>query len=83
MAATEPARPDPLRHDQLMDEERNKTEEMRIVQADREREERRRAEDEPTDPGTATHARRADKAAYLRSKLGERAESERRAAEEG
>jgi hypothetical protein len=65
-----------------MDEERNKTEEMRIVQADREREERRRAADEPTDPGTASHSRRADKAAYLRRKLEERAESERRAAEE-
>jgi hypothetical protein len=65
-----------------MEEERDKTEEMRIVQADRERNERRLAEDAPTDPGTATHERRADKAAYLKEKLAERAESERRAAEE-
>ena len=65
-----------------MEDEQSKTQEMRIQQADRERAERRLAEDEPTDPGTATHDRRADKAAYLKEKLAERAESERRVAEE-
>jgi hypothetical protein len=62
-----------------MDETRHKTEEMKAVQADRERCERHLAAEEPTDPGTATHERRADKAAYLKEKLAERAESERRA----
>jgi hypothetical protein len=65
-----------------MDEERSRTEEMRIVQANRERHEREQAAEEPTEPGTATHERRADKAAYLKRKLEERAESERRADEE-
>lgn len=65
-----------------MNEERHETEEMRIEQAKREEHERRLAEDDPTDPGTATHSRRADRAAYLKQKLAERAESERRAAEE-
>ncbi len=60
----------------------SKTQELRIQQAERESHERRLAEDEPTEPGTATHERRADKAAYLKAKLAERAESERRAAEE-
>jgi len=52
------------------------TQELRLRQAERERDEResaRRAED-PDD--TRSHARRADKAAYLREKLEERARSE-------
>jgi hypothetical protein len=65
-----------------MNEEMSKTQEMRIEQAQRETAERRLADEEPTDPGTATHQRRADKAAYLKEKLAERAESERRAEEE-
>jgi hypothetical protein len=65
-----------------MEKEPDETQELLIEQADRERAERRAAEEEPTDPGTATHDRRADKAAYLKRKLAERAESERRAAEE-
>ena len=65
-----------------MEEERTKTQEMRIHQAERETAERRLAEEEPTEPGTATHDRRADKAAYLKEKLAERAESERRAEED-
>ena len=64
-----------------MDEQRTDTHEMLTEQAERERNERRLAEGEPTDPGTATHRRRADRAAYLKEKLAERAESERKAAE--
>ena len=55
------------------------TEELRIRQAEREAEERRQAEDEPTMDGTEKHARRADKTDYLRRKLEERARSERQA----
>ena len=59
-----------------MDEE-PPTEELRLRQLDRERTERRAADetDEPED--THTHRRRADKAEYLRRKLEEREESER------
>ncbi len=57
------------------------TEELRVSQIAREREERT-AEHEAVVPDEADqHARRADKAAYLREKLEERAESERRASE--
>lgn len=53
------------------------TRELREEQADVESDERRRA-DESSDPdATETHDRRADKAAYLREKLDERARSER------
>ena len=54
-----------------------KTEEMRVLQDAREREERERAEEAERDPETASHERRADKAAYLRAKLEERARAER------
>lgn len=64
-----------------MGEETSKTREMRIEQAERERHERDLAGEEPTEQGTATHDRRADKAAYLKEKLAEREASERRAAE--
>ena len=57
----------------------DETEELEIKQADRETAERSMAEDDPTDAGTAVHDRRADKAAYLKEKLAERAESERKA----
>ena len=60
-------------------EEDPTTQELRIRQAKREREERRQAEDEPTTDGTEKHARRADKADYLKKKLEERARSERAA----
>lgn len=53
---------------------------MKLEQAEREREERLLAGREPSDEGTATHERRADKHAYLKEKLAERAESEERAA---
>lgn len=53
------------------------TEELRAVQAEREEAERERA-DEAADPREErTHSRRADRAAYLREKLDEQAESER------
>ena len=58
--------------------EHEKTEEMVIGQAEREDAERSMASDDPTEAGTAQHDRRADKAAYLKEKLAERAESERR-----
>jgi hypothetical protein len=57
------------------------TQELRAAQARRVREElelARSAEDEEEE---SQHARRADKAAYLRQKLEERAQSEREAAE--
>jgi hypothetical protein len=53
-----------------------KTEEMRIEQIQRERSEREQA-DESSEPADAkTHRRRAERAAYLKEKLDERAESE-------
>jgi hypothetical protein len=55
------------------------TQEMRIVQGARERAERTAAEDAPLEDEAAQHARRADRAAYLREKLEDRAESERAA----
>jgi len=58
-----------------------RTEELRVEQIAREREERT-AEHEAVRPDEAEqHARRADRAAYLREKLAERAESEREAAD--
>jgi len=64
------------------EEEGLTTDELHRRQAEREDAEREYAEADETDEGTATHERRADKAAYLREKLEERAESERQAAEE-
>jgi hypothetical protein len=56
------------------------TGELRAIQRRRETEERDRAA-RPGDEGEK-HERRADRAAYLREKLEEREEAERRAAEE-
>jgi hypothetical protein len=55
-----------------------KTEELRVEQTRRERTERAGAEaaDQPAEG--RTHERRAERAAYLEEKLGERAESEER-----
>ena len=51
------------------------TQELRLAQLQREHAEREAAETAP-DPGAAeAHQRRADKAAYLREKLDEQAES--------
>ena len=57
------------------------TEELRIEQSVRERTEREAAERAPSDD-TEQHAARADKAAYLRERLDERARSERKAEED-
>ena len=59
------------------------TAELRIAQIKREAAEREAAKQtgEPEDEDTGQHAARASKAAYLRKKLEERAEAERRAAE--
>jgi hypothetical protein len=54
-----------------------KTEELRLDQGQREAAERARAEQSTDEEDTGQHRRRADKAAYLREKLEERARSER------
>ena len=56
------------------------TDELRALQGERERKERHRS-GEPGAEGEK-HERRADRAAYLREKLDERAEAERRAERE-
>ena len=56
------------------------TAELRVNQLKRELEEKDRAEQAELEPETDTHDRRAMKAEYLRAKLEERAEAERRAA---
>ena len=52
------------------------TRELRIRQERQESEERRQAERAATEEATEKHARRADKAAYLREKLEARADAE-------
>ncbi len=56
----------------------HKTEELKVIQEDREAEERKRARSALDEDEVEQHERRADKAAYLREKLEQRAESERR-----
>lgn len=51
------------------------TEELRAIQADREAAEREQAGEAPTPDEERAHARRADKAAYLREKLDEQQRS--------
>lgn len=53
------------------------TQELRALQARREREERRQAGEAASEEDTQAHERRADKAEYLRRKLAERADAER------
>jgi hypothetical protein len=53
-----------------------KTEELRIEQIQRERNEREQAGDAAEEAEERTHRRRADRAAYLKSKLDQRAKSE-------
>ena len=55
------------------------TEELHAVQASREVRERRAAERSDSEEETAQHDRRAEKSAYLKEKLEEREEAERRA----
>jgi hypothetical protein len=58
------------------------TEELRLDQLRRERVEREAAEESQDPDDTGQHEARAAKAGYLREKLEERAEAERRAADE-
>ncbi len=60
-----------------MAEEQHDTEELRSEQAAREASEKRLAEESGTGDEADQHARRAEKSAYLKEKLAERAESER------
>jgi hypothetical protein len=55
------------------------TQRLREEQAEREAAERDGAAGAATEEGTAQHERRADKAEYLKEKLEERAEAERKA----
>lgn len=59
--------------------EEPETEELREAQLEREEAESEQAASAPTADEAAQHQRRADKAAYLREKLEERAQSEREA----
>jgi hypothetical protein len=59
----------------------HKTEELKVIQAEREADERKLAESARGEDEFEQHERRAEKARYLREKLEERAESERRLAE--
>ncbi|HEV2059325.1 MAG TPA: hypothetical protein VGR11_08200 [Solirubrobacteraceae bacterium] len=52
------------------------TEQLRAVQSAREQAERERAEQAPSETEQLAAVRRADKAAYLKDKLDEQAESE-------
>lgn len=65
-----------------MGEEKPETRELRTVQAQRETSEVEMVKESTTPDEAAQHERRADKAAYLREKLEQRAESERRLADE-
>jgi len=57
------------------------TQELRIRQMKREEDARVRADESPEEADTQQFDRRADKAAYLKRKLEERAEAERQAAD--
>jgi hypothetical protein len=54
------------------------TQELRLDQIQREREEHARAREAPTEAGEQAASRRADKAAYLRSKLEEQQAADER-----
>ncbi len=60
-------------------EEDPTTQELRVAQLRRENSERDHAEQAPTDDAAAAHTRRAEKTAYLRERLEDRAEAEREA----
>ena len=53
-----------------------KTEELRLEQVQRSRSERKQAEEAPEAAEEKTHRRRAERAAYLKERLDERAKSE-------
>ncbi|HEX6461411.1 MAG TPA: hypothetical protein VF032_21020 [Thermoleophilaceae bacterium] len=65
-----------------MHDEDPTTQELRVRQMKREEDARMESEHAPAEEDTAQFDRRAEKAAYLKKKLEERAEAERRAAEE-
>ncbi len=73
----EPTADEPTTEEPSTDEP--STEELQAEQLARELAERRSADTAPVEEENAQHARRAEKAAYLREKLAERAESEREA----
>ena len=58
------------------------TQELRLQQLQRERVERERAERAASEDDAEAHARRAEKTAYLRERLEERAKSEERVEDE-
>ena len=60
-----------------MGDEDDVTEELRVSQERRETDEVKMVKESQTPDEAAQHTRRADKAAYLREKLEERAKSER------
>ncbi len=60
-------------------EEDPTTQELKVAQLRRERTERDRAEQAPTEEAAEAHTRRAEKTAYLRERLEDRAEAEREA----
>ena len=62
-----------------MPEETPTTKELRVEQVQREIAEHRAAQEAPLEDEAAQHARRAERASYLREKIEERAASEREA----
>lgn len=64
-----------------MKDQQHKTEELKIIQVEREAAEREQAESALDEDEAAQHERRAEKARYLKEKLEDRAESERRLGE--
>lgn len=58
------------------DDDNPTTQELRVQQSERERDERAHAERAASEPEQRAAQRRADKAAYLKDKLAEQAESE-------
>jgi hypothetical protein len=80
-AASSVANPVSRRYVLGVGDEQHKTEELKAVQTEHEAEERERAQSAHDEHEAAQHERRADKARYLRKKLGERGESERRLAD--
>jgi hypothetical protein len=60
-----------------MDDDEPTTGELRAVQDDRARDEAKQARTSEAEPDARAHARRAEKAAYLRDRLAEAERSER------
>ena len=60
-----------------LDDDDPTTQELRLRQSERERDERANAEQAASEPEQRAAQRRAEKAAYLQDKLAEQADSER------